>query len=521
MHFIPYHTTVNVCYYKMVCKLKKDANGDACPHVRGTCADTHSTYGGPTEATTAGLSTVRTLLNSVVSTEGAKFCTGDVSDYYLTDCNDLDEPAYMVIHVNQLSPSIIQRFDLARFIHTNKVMVKITKGMYGLVQAGRIAQDRLLPHLALHGYEQSTLVPMLFRHKTRPIAFTLVVDDFGIKYINETDVEHLFATLRARYKITTDMTGSEYLGLHIDHDRVRNTITVSIPDYVMKALTRYAPALIGTKGRSAPMRHHPLVYGPHVTKALEEDSSPLLDDAGKRRLQGIIGTFLYYARALDITAAFPVAKMASLPFTTATAALAEHFLGYMLAHPNAHVTFHRSNMQHQCHSDASFNGDTRGRSRAAGYHFLGDYDPNSGTPPNGFIDYVTSIIDVVVASATEAEIAAIFINAQLAITLRQALVFLGHPQGPSLIVSDNLVGVNILNGTAKSKRSRSMDLRFFWIMDRISQLQFKLAWAPGVQNLADYLTKIHTVKDYLSRRATYVSDPPDKDRTRRQIERVC
>ena len=257
------------------------------------------------------------------------------------------------------------------------------------------------------------------------------------------------------------------------------------------------------------MRHHPIVYGPHATEAVEEDTSPLLDDTSKRRLQGILGTFLYYARALDITAAFPVAKMASLPPTVNTAALAEHFLGYMMAHPNAQVVFTKSDMQHQCHSDASFNGDTRGRSRAAGYHFLGNYDPTSGDQPNGFIEYVTSIINVVVASATEAELAAIFINAQLAISLRHALDFLGHPQGPSLIVSDNLVGVNILNGTAKSKRSRSMDLRFFWVKDRISKKQFKVSWAPGSQNLADYLTKIHTAKDYVLRRATFVSDPRD------------
>ena len=258
------------------------------------------------------------------------------------------------------------------------------------------------------------------------------------------------------------------------------------------------------------MRYHPVVYGPQPTEALEEDSSPLLDETKKRRLQGIVGSFLYYARALDITAAFPMAKLASLPPTEHTEEMAHHFLQYMVAHPDASVTFSRSDMQHNCHSDASFNGETRGRSRAAGYHYLGHYDPTGDVPPNGSIEYVTTIIDVVVASATEAELAAIFTNAQLAISLRHALVFLGHPQGPSLIVSDNLVGVNILNGTAKSRRSRSMDLRYFWVKDRISQKQFKLAWAPGSQNLADYLTKIHPAKKYIAIRPTFVSDPPSK-----------
>ena len=506
MHFIPYNRTVKFCYFKPVCKLKKGDDGIARPHVRGTAADTRSTYDGPTAASTADMSTIKILLNSVVSTPGGKFCTGDIKDYYLG--TPMKDPAYMIISLKQLSMFIIDKFNLHEIAHNNNVMVKIVKGMYGLAQAGRLAQDRLVAHLLAHGYEQSRLVPMLFRHITRPIAFTLIVDDFGIKYTTLTDVEHLFTVLRKIFIITTDMSGEAYIGLHILHDLIKHTITISIPDYVTKAITRFAPHLLTTRGSRAPMRYHPVVYGPHVTEALEEDHSPALDDTRRRRLQGIIGTFLYYARALDITAAFPVAKLASLPHTEHTEELAHHFLSYMVAHPNACVVFSRSDMQHNCHSDASFNGETRGRSRAAGYPYLGHYDPTGTAPPNGSIEYVTAIIDVVVASATEAELAAIFVNAQLAISLRHALDFLGHSQGPSLIVSDNLVGVNILNGTAKSKRSRSMDLRFFWVKDRISQKQFKLAWAPGLHNLADYVSKIHPGKTYIALRPTFVSDPP-------------
>ena len=518
MHFIPYDHTVSYCYYKPVCKMKKGDDGVAQPHVRGTAADTKSTYDGPTAANTADLSTVKLLLNSVVSTPNAKFCSADVKDYYLG--TPMAVAAYMVISLKQLSTTVIDKYNLRSLSHNNNVMVKITKGMYGLAQAGRLAQDRLIPHLSKHGYEQCREVPMLFRHATRPIAFTLIVDDFGIKYTNLADADHLFAALRELYVITTDMSGEQYIGLHINHNRIKHTITISIPEYVNKAIKRFAPELLGTKGRHAPMRYHPFVYGPHATATPTEDLSPPLDEVKKKRLQGIIGTFLYYARALDITAAFPTAKLASLPHTQHTEELAYHFLGYMAAHPDAHVTFKRSDMQHNCHSDASFHGETLARSRAAGLHFLGHFDPATDTTPNGCVEYLTTIIDVVVASATEAELAAIFLNAQIAVSLRHALTFLGHPQGPSLIVSDNLVGVNILNGTAKSKRSRSMDLRFFWVKDRISQQQFKLSWAPGANNLADYLTKIHPAKDYIALRPTFVSDPTSRD-TRQPIERVC
>ena len=50
------------------------------------------------------------------------------------------------------------------------------------------------------------------------------------------------------------------------------------------------------------MQYHPHVYGSHVITALEEDSTSLLTGEKLRRLQGINGTFLYYARALGGTA---------------------------------------------------------------------------------------------------------------------------------------------------------------------------------------------------------------------------
>ena len=69
------------------------------------------------------------------------------------------------------------------------VYVEIRKGMYGLPQAGLIAQELLEERLNKEGYRQSMIVPGLWTHDWRPIQFTLVVDDFGVKYDN-TDLAH-------------------------------------------------------------------------------------------------------------------------------------------------------------------------------------------------------------------------------------------------------------------------------------------------------------------------------------------
>jgi hypothetical protein len=76
--------------------------------------------------------------------------------------------------------------------------------LYGLPQAGHLAQEKLTKRLSKGGYEPTANTPCLFKHITRPIMFTLVVDDFAIKYKNKEDADHLLATIREEYEVTED-----------------------------------------------------------------------------------------------------------------------------------------------------------------------------------------------------------------------------------------------------------------------------------------------------------------------------
>ena len=91
--------------------------------------------------------------------------------------------------------------------------MEIRKGMSGPKQAGKVANDRLRNHLAKYGYSPCKRTPALWRHKTRPLTFALCVDDFGIKYVDRKDVDHLLNALRDLYSITFDWKGELYLGL--------------------------------------------------------------------------------------------------------------------------------------------------------------------------------------------------------------------------------------------------------------------------------------------------------------------
>ena len=90
--------------------------------------------------------------------------------------------------------------------------------------------------------------------------------------------------------------------------------------------------------------------------------------------------------------------------------------------------------------------------------------------------------------------------------MRTTLLEMGHPQGPTPIQFDNKCATGILTDTVVQRRSKAMDMRFYWLRDRVRQQQFHVHWKPGQSNLGDYPTKHHSAKHHIAVRPTYVSN---------------
>jgi hypothetical protein len=102
----------------------------------------------------------------------------------------------------------------------------------------------------------------------------------------------------------------------------------------------------------------------------------------------------------------------------------------------------------------------------------------------------------VVASTAESEDGACFHNAQSGAPLRVTLTELVHTQPPAPLRTDNSTAFSIFNETIKQKRSKSMDMRYHCLTDRVRQKQFDVYWRPGRKNLGDYHTKHHSAQHY-------------------------
>ena len=212
----------------------------------------------PDELTTrtADLTTTKILWNSVISTPDAKYMCADIKSFYLE--TPLDRYEYMKMKLDLIPQEFRNEYNLDAKAKNGYVFMEIQKGMYGLPQAGILANKLLKKRLAKRGYFELPHTPGLWKHVSRPVAFTLVVDDFGVKYVGEQHARHLIQSIEKDYTVEVDWEGNLYCGIKLDWDYVDRKVDTAMPTYVGKALTRLA--------HPPPKRKQHSPYIPNETK---------------------------------------------------------------------------------------------------------------------------------------------------------------------------------------------------------------------------------------------------------------
>ena len=104
--------------------------------------------------------------------------------------------------------------------------LEIRKAIYGLPQAGILANKQLREKLKPEGYYEVVHIPGLWRHVSRPLQFSLVVDDFGVKYVGKENAEHLIKAIKkAGYEVAVDWEGSLYCRITLECTTMSNGST--------------------------------------------------------------------------------------------------------------------------------------------------------------------------------------------------------------------------------------------------------------------------------------------------------
>ena len=322
--------------------------------------------------------------------------------------------------------------------------------MYGLSQAGLLANKLLEIRPNKNGYHQSKLVPGLWKHDWQPIQFTLVVEDFGVKYVGKEHALHLQHTLEQHYKVTKDWTGNRYIGITLDWDYKQRQVHLSMPGYVAKALKQFHHTLTARK-QNAPFPSERIIYDAKQQYAKQQLQSPALDKQGKKFIQQVCGKLLFLGRAVDSTLLCPISAIAtqSATPTEETMTQTKQLLDYVASQDEAVLTYHASDMILAAHSDASYLSEPQARSRAGGHFFLSN---GAEIPPNnGAVLNIAHVIKHVMSSATEAKLAALYLVAREAVYIHIILKELGHKQPPMPLQTNNAMANGVVNGKVQPK----------------------------------------------------------------------
>lgn len=509
LEFVPWSSLPVSCRpsrYVLVARDKNLPDGSHKAKMRGTFDGSTSTYAGPVAADTADILLVRAHWHACLA-RGWHRATVDISAFYVGTPMDHDE--WMEIRLSQLPQDLAQSDRIRRLCRGDRLLVRVRKGIYGLPQAGRLARERLVKHLTTAGYHEHPHVPSLFSHASGRLRFVLTVDDFDVGYERQEDFDHLRDHLAGLYSITFDLEGRRYLGIDTAYDRQAGTLRLSMDTYYAEALD-----CLGVKRKGQPpgipMPHTPPAYGKRGPQFAYSDSSPDASSEEQKYLQRCIGTWLYAARWVDpilLPALSRLATQQTAP-TRRTMADLDLLLQYIAWTPPPAQTLRRTEMLLIGAADASFASEPGSRSRAGGILWVGNRDGSVHAP----LLCISALIPIVVASAAEAEYAALYKTGTSTIWARTVLDALGFPQASSPgtpLLTDNDCAKAIANRTCKLRRTKALDVRLHWTRDRVDRGLFRMLRCAGPANPADFLTKGHAASHLREVRPMFVDTPPD------------
>ena len=219
-----------------------------------------------------------------------------------------------------------------------------------------------------------------------------------------------------------------------------------MPGYISKALSRFAHEP-PSKPQHQPHPHAEKIFGATVQYAKAPDNSPVLPPDKKTYIQQVLGVLMYYGRAVDATILVALSSIASAQAapTELTLSLIKQLLDYVATHPDAILTYEKSDMVLAVDSDASYLSEPKARSRAGGHFYMSSETDERSR--NGAILNISKIMTAVMSSAADAELGALYINACEAVSIRNILHEMGHKQPPTPIQTDNAMADAVINKT--------------------------------------------------------------------------
>ena len=418
------------------------------------------------------------ILCAIVAHENRVVATVDIGSAFLNANASERVPIHMLLD-RQMSEIMCEIDQTYRDFLTAKgeILVKLGKALYGCLESALLWHKHLTATLAQIGYTQNKADPCVYNAVKEGVCCTIVlhVDDLFIASQSEALKEEILAHLKSTYKETSENRGVKhnYLGMVFDMS-ISGQVTVSMPGYEQ--------ALFNDLDKK---------YRPAATPAKDDlfeidETSERLNSKDAAEFHTNVAKLLYLAKRVrpECMVAVNFLCQRVTKSTLQDQEKLNRLLGYIQSTPGASIMFMpgEKGITLALYVDASYGVHPDGKSQSGATLIVGDHGPV----------FIKSAKQTIVAkSSTEAELVATSDSANQLIYARLVLDGLGYPQSePSVLYQDNMSTMALIkSGRPMNERSRHIGIRYFWITERVSNGEFRVAHMPTELMLANLLTK--------------------------------
>jgi hypothetical protein len=465
---------------KMFLKPKWNSSGAfdklKCRLVGGGHRQNHEDFG-DLSAPTLGLTALFALLSIAVYLGQKSKCADVPSAYLNAPLKKEDGPIHVRLDKKTSEIVIKMRPELAHLADpSGRIVGEVEYALYGLIQSAMLWYEHLTKSLESLGFKVNEYEPCVMNKHSEDgtlITVGIFVDDMKFFSVSVELIDSTIASLEAIYGKLTVNGGDvqSYLGMTIN-TAVEGEVTITMEKYVTDILSDFK--VVGTK--SAPAK-------PTLLDVNEE--SPLLPQAECDIFRSKVMRIYYLARRVrpDMLTAAAFLTRRTTKATVEDADKLQHLLQYLNGTSTMGITLSPgASLQIYAFVDAAY-----------GTHF--DMKSHTGCViqigEGGGPTYCKSVKQSIVSkSSTEAELIAASDMASQIIWLRNFMQAQGHEMGPAILFQDNMSTIALINsGRAKAEKSRHVNVRYFWIRDRIESAEIVVEHKPTEHMLADALTK--------------------------------
>jgi hypothetical protein len=409
----------------------------------------------------------------IAAMERRKVKTADFPGAYLNGVL----PSGVEVHVvlDELSTAILVQLrpDYETYVRPDRTMVvRLDKALYGLIESARIWFQTVAGTLLDMGFVQNPKDVCVFNKMMgeHQLTIFLYVDDVMVTCVDEAAIDSTLADLKKKYGELVVHEGDSlpYLGMEFNFSR---------PGEVSIKMTKYIDDLLritGTTGKADT---------PAAESLFRTRDAQKLSPEAARDFHSHVATVLYLAKRARpdlLTATSFLARRVTDPDVDDLGKL-RRLLRYVNATRDLPLII-RPDQAIQVHAFVD-----------ASYAVHDDFKSHTGTAitVGGGVTYAKSSVQKLnTKSSTESELVGASDSAGHILWTRDWLIGQGYPERPAVLHQDNQSSMALIaKGYSTSDKTRHINIRYFFLKDRVDAGELEVRYCPTEEMLADLLTK--------------------------------